>query len=343
MNFVKDTTPPPADGWEGGYSTSRPEFDYPDPSFTGPPEEVPIYDNMHNIDKLQRQQKVIWPEFSWETRMGKKDPKRCFQMFASDISRIGYDNKGRVWSIMCPQQGVCVHGVCLNVEVTVTGQRGWVNEDDRDVSLAADMTVEGKIWFAPGSHDHWFVKAIWSIFDGLGSGQFPFTKEHAIRVSTHMLNKPEHPIFTVRKGLSDRFDAPEFTTHYGDKLWTVGHIDVQIGSVISTGDPEVDRFNQSIVDIFNMGSGNMLQKDNTLTWNVWFTPPEIVDQEEWAEHAETWRESMDVDHSHTSTPAKYADETLFKPRINYFKLAAELYEMFSAVRDDVAQENEDDD
>ena len=40
--------------------------------------------NMDNIDKLQRQQGVEWPEFSWETEKGQADPKRCFQMFARE-------------------------------------------------------------------------------------------------------------------------------------------------------------------------------------------------------------------------------------------------------------------
>lgn len=85
--------------------------------------------NMDNIDKLQRQQKVLWPEFSWQSEPAQADKKRCFQMFAPDISRIGYTNEGRVYSIICPQQGIRIKDIlCLNVEVTVTGQRGWVDQ-----------------------------------------------------------------------------------------------------------------------------------------------------------------------------------------------------------------------
>jgi hypothetical protein len=60
---------------------------------------------MANIDKLQRQQDVKWPEFNCETRKGEADTKRSFQMFATDISRLGYTDKGRIFSIICPQQG----------------------------------------------------------------------------------------------------------------------------------------------------------------------------------------------------------------------------------------------
>ena len=67
---------------------------------------LPILGNMANIDKLQRQQKVCWPEFSWQT-VPDQERSRCFQMFSPDISRVGYTDKGRVYSIICPQQGVC--------------------------------------------------------------------------------------------------------------------------------------------------------------------------------------------------------------------------------------------
>ena len=54
--------------------------------------------------------------------------------------RIGYTNTGRVFSIMCPQQGITLRLLgTLNVEVTVTGTRGWVNENNR--KLAADIGV----------------------------------------------------------------------------------------------------------------------------------------------------------------------------------------------------------
>jgi hypothetical protein len=66
-----------------------------------------MLNNVANIDLLQRQWPVEWPEFSWETQKGQPDPKRCFQMFAPYISRLGYTDKGRVYSIICPQQG-CV-------------------------------------------------------------------------------------------------------------------------------------------------------------------------------------------------------------------------------------------
>ena len=90
------TSVPP--GWIGGFAAPNPAFAYPDPDL----DSLPMLDNMANIDQLDRQQAVLWPEFSWETVPG--DPaSRCFQMFAPDISRIGYTDAGRVYSRPWPQ------------------------------------------------------------------------------------------------------------------------------------------------------------------------------------------------------------------------------------------------
>ena len=164
---IQSQVPP---GWIGGFAESDPKFAYPDPDLS----DLPMCDNMKNIDHIQRQQKVLWPEFSWETTKGTPD-SRCFQMFARDISRLGYDDRGRVWSIICPQQGVVFPStVTLNVEVTVTGQRGWANEINRE--LAGDMTVTGKIWFSPSANQNPIVKLMWDYFKGKTAPPFPRTK-----------------------------------------------------------------------------------------------------------------------------------------------------------------------
>ena len=76
---------------------------------------------MANIDKLTRMQQVKWPEFSWEMVPGNPST-RTFTTFATYISRLGYDNEGRVWSIICPQMGFGTAVGDMNTEVTVTGE-----------------------------------------------------------------------------------------------------------------------------------------------------------------------------------------------------------------------------
>ena len=296
----------PAPGWVGGFAESNPAFTQDPPNLTS----LPMLDNLANIDKLQRQQAVKWPEFSWLT-VPKKPKSRCYQMFAPDISRLGYTNEGRVYSIICPQQGIVSPSVgSLNVEVTVTGQRGWANETNRE--LAGDMSVEAKIWFAPSAHQNPLVKKLWNKFAN-SDLPFPSKKEHAIRVLTHKVNDRKQPIFPLNSGETKEFDVPDFARHT-DEAWTVGNLSVQIGRIAPSGSLKVNIFNRIIVGIFNKHAGNMLKKNNILTWNVWFTPPGIVDQEEWAEHAEKWRESIQADHGSPDgegTEARYFDGTPF--------------------------------
>lgn len=184
--------------WIGGFEETNKAFSYPDPDLTS----LPLLGNMDNIDKLQRQQKVLWPEFSWETQKGMPDPKRCFQMFAPDISRLGYNDEGRVYSIICPQQGLWVKDIgCLNVEVTVTGQRGWANEDTKE--MAADMTVEGKIWFSPSATQKPLIKLLWKMFEESGL-PFPCNKANAIVVNTYDPGNPEQKKLSTSYGSNEK-------------------------------------------------------------------------------------------------------------------------------------------
>lgn len=235
-------------GWVGGFAQSNPAFAYPDPDLAS----LPLLGNMDNIDLLQRQQAVLWPEFSWLTVPG--DPaSRAFQMFAPDISRVGYTDDGRIYSIICPQQGVVSPSFgALNVEVSVTGQRGWVDETTR--TLAADMTVEAKVWFTPSAKQSPVVRLLWTLFADNGL-LFPADKARAIRVSTHRSGMAAEPVFPVRAGEGTAFESPAFARH-----------------------------------------------------------PAIVDQQEWREHAEKWRESIDADHGSPDGPGtspRYFDGTPF--------------------------------
>lgn len=293
-------------GWVGGFAQSNPKFAYPNPDLSS----LPLLDNMANIDLLQRQQKVCWPEFSWETVLG--DPKsRAFQMFSPDISRLGYTDKGRVYSIICPQQGVFhPHFGSLNIEVTVTGQRGWADETTKLV--AADLTVMGQIWFSPAAHQNSLVKLLWTLFAANGL-PFPSSKANSIKVTLFNSQNSTRSILPGRSGETSRFKSPAFARHT-DTAWAVANLEVGIGPIVKTGQSIVDEFNQLVMDAFNVASGNLLTPGNILTWNVWFNQPELVDQQEWRDHAERWRKSIDEGHGSPtgpSTPPRYFDGTPF--------------------------------
>lgn len=311
--MTSDQNPTIPAGWVGGFAASEPEFAYPNPDLSC----LEICDNLDNIDLLQRQQKVIWPEFSWATRQDKPDEKRCYQMFAPDISRIGYTDTGKVYSIICPQQGMTSPALgSMNVEVTVTGTRGWVDETNK--TLAADMSVEGKIWFSPSAMQKPKVKKLWDRFAN-SKLPFPSDKASAIRVRTHLPADRNQVLFPLKTGESDSFPIPDFARH--PEAWTVGNLSVQIGEIFPTGNIIVDKFNQLILGIFNTASGNMLKFGNILTWNVWFTPPELVDTEEWKDHAEVWRKSINADHGSPEgegSDPRYYDGTVFKPARDLF-------------------------
>ena len=299
----KNSLPP----WIGGFAQSKPAFAYPDPNLSS----LDLLDNMANIDLLTRQQAVLWPEFSWLSKPG-DDKSRCFQMFAPDISRLGYTDEGRIYSIICPQQGTYSPSFgTLNVEVTVTGQRGWVDETDRN--FAADLTVEGKIWFGPSAHENPLVALMRQALAHTGE-PFPLTKEHAIRVRTSKVGDPGEAVFSLRNGETDRFKSPEFAKH--PEAWDVGHIDVQIGEIVRTGHEIVDDFNALVMEAFNLGAGNMLAEGSVLSWNVWLNAPETVETSEWRDHAERWRKSIDADHGSPDGPGTtpvYFDRSPFHP------------------------------
>jgi hypothetical protein len=303
----------PAPGWVGGFSASNPAFAYPDPDLSS----LPMLDNMANIPLLQRQLDVLWPEFSWETVIG--DPSsRCFQMFAPDISRAGYDDAGRVYAIICPQQGAWSPTLGdLNIEVTVTGQRGWVNESatklDEDL-VAADMTVTGKIWFGPAAKDKLLYKILELILEH-EKLPFPLDKANAIQVTLHQVGDAAQPIISIRSGVNDGFQNPAFAKHE-DEAWAVANVAVEIGPIMPRHNAMVDDFNAMIMDIFNLASGNLLQPGNVLTWNVWLDAPTIVDRAEWKAHAEKWRHSIDTGHTPPDGPGtqpRYYDGTAFQP------------------------------
>lgn len=244
MKITPNKTPVP--GWVGGFIEVHPEMNYPKPDLSS----LDLTDNMDNISKITRQQRVLWPEFTWETQKDEADPKRCFQMFAPDISRIGYDDAGQTWSIICPQQGTYVPGFgTLNVEVTVTGQRGWVNESNK--ALAADISVKPKIWLSPSALQSPAAKLLWAIFNYKGL-DFPSEKSRAIELNTFLTTREENPTINLREGLFLGENNPSFTDH-SEEAWNHAQLAVEIGSIDVNSNQIVAEFNERVMALFNLG------------------------------------------------------------------------------------------
>jgi len=295
-------------GWKGGYAKSNTKFAYPvqQPDLSS----IPVTTNLENVGKITRQMKAEWPEFSWQAVQGDESTRR-FQKFATNISRYGYDDEGRLLALICPQQGAAVGKLGeLNVEITVTGVRGWVEEKER--SIAAQLGVMGQIWFSDQDKNPFF-QAFYHLFDK--DIDFPLSKSESIMVKTREQGNPYQPLFRNEDGLSKHYRVPEFAQHW-DEAYTVTNLSVQINTILKRKPSDegkildkvvddidhgatsnvVDDFNQLVVDLFNLGSENMLQKDNVLSWNIWVADPEHCKPTEWRDHAAKWRESLDVAH-----------------------------------------------
>ncbi|MFK7750635.1 MAG: hypothetical protein AB8B65_19750 [Kordia sp.] len=307
----------PAKGWKGGFIEKHPELQYKDG--VADLTSLPLTDNLDNVEKIKRQQRVLWPEFTWLTKHGEPD-SRCFQMFAPDVSRAGYDNTGQNWAVICPQQGTYIPGFgTINVEVTVAQQRGWVNESDK--TLAIDMIIKPKIWFSRDANQSALGKIIWGAFELANIfHHLPVSKDQAIKLDTSStikmpgVDNPE--VIFVRDKLytpNGLDNLPAFTLH-NNVAWNYANVEVVIGEVVKTGDDFVDEFNQLVMNLFNLGSGNLLEVDSTLAWNVWVDAPTKVNQTEWRNHADYWRRSIDVNHCSpdgNGSPVRYANGTEF--------------------------------
>lgn len=119
----------------------------------------------------------------------------------------------------------------------------------------------------------------------------------------------------MRSGVSKDFPNPDFALH-ADEAWAVANVAVEIGPILKHGIPLVDDFNQLVMDVFNLASGHLLTPGNVLTWNVWVDAPTLVDQAEWAAHAEYWRKSIDTGHGSPDgegTSPRYFNGEPFEP------------------------------
>lgn len=305
VNYTNPMTPVEVpDGWVGGFENSNPLFPYPTVDLSS----LPVTGNMENIDKLTRMQKVRWPEFSWQMVPGTAST-RIFVTLSTHVSRLGYDNAGRVWSIICPQLGTKTDVANFNLEVTVTGVRGWTNEPGRITGV--QMSVVVKLWFTPPTGNSVLSRAFRFLLGLLGSfTELPLTKQKAIVVDVNDPGNPNEPLFRLGQGLDPAYNAPWFKVHWNDGAYATTWLAAQVGPVIhpSSTPQMIQDFNELIVALFNFKSGNMVKNGNTLSWNIWFQPPQLVNQTEWQEHAEFWRDSLNFN---GTTPGDEADPNFY--------------------------------
>ena len=108
------------EGFVGGYMESLPG-PVGDKNISG----EPMLNNTNNYDKVTRQMRIGFPEFSWKMN---GTGERVFRMLSTDVSRIGYDNTGRVYNFICPTFGTPTPLGPLHIEVTVAGVRAFLTD-----------------------------------------------------------------------------------------------------------------------------------------------------------------------------------------------------------------------
>ena len=295
--------------YEGGFKDTKPEYAY---SVTKPDlSDLPITKNLDNIDKITRMQRIIFPQFSWQAEPG-DESTRIYQLFAQDISRIGYDDEGRIWSIVCPQRFIDAGPLGTGIlEVTVTGVRGWVDEETN--CAYADMGVEGVVWLEPNGNP-----LISALEDVLDEAHFPLSKANAIRVRGHTPGQPWNEFWPMTNGTDPVFFHPQRCQHWED-AFSVYNLQVEIGDYIETGIEIVDDFNKMTIELVNNRMGNIIGKGQKVAWNVWPAEPEDVDEAEWRDHAEKWLHSIMVEHEYPDgqdeeNPIQYFDGSPYVPK-----------------------------
>lgn len=55
---------------------------------------------------------------------------------------------------------------------------------------------------------------------------------------------------------------------YNQLAAQVVYVSVEIGQLVSTSHAVAERFNQLVMEVFNLDSDNLLQYQNVLSWNV---------------------------------------------------------------------------
>jgi len=279
--------------------------------------------NTMNHNLITRQMKALWPEFSWPSngRAGVPEEVRIHQRFATDISRIGYDDTGKIYNIICPQTGGSTPLGVLCAEVRVDEVRGFVDEEaivdpSRGDWVNADVKVTGHVWFENSDivNPNPLMSTLIEIAHSVGLRSLPFSKETAIKLPTYNGRGANRE--GERQGVSNRylrlvpgynptFTPPSFTLHENTdseagQAVAACYLVARIGEIDTTGLTEGGAaVHQFILNLFNTARGNMLKPGNDLCWNVNLDGPESVDLEEYENHNTFWRRSLGDVHSHS--------------------------------------------
>ena len=269
--------------------------------------------NTTNFDRITRQMKVFWPEFNWSNKGDNMYPRwdgtprqiknniRIHKMFAKDISRVAYDDTGKIYNIICPQVGSVIQNVGIfNLEVTVTEVKGWIDETELDKVdgkwIDGYIVVKGKVWI---SHPHKSLKFIMDACESIGM-DFPSSKSNAIVINTYdpVTNKKE---LRITPGYSPYIgEIPDFTKHelvnnqpIREQARNVCYLTAMAHEFEKGHSISYNNICQIIMELYWLGSNNVMKPGSGLTWNINAAGPFPVDINEYTEHNSYWRKSLE--------------------------------------------------
>ena len=304
LNVRKDNgwldLPPPVDqslpippGFRGGGEAymSRPKSKRSeiDISYTGGLiddrlENMKLYGNHERDEQGTRMARGWWPEFRWNITDSNVDYSydMVYQRFDQDITRLLYNDKGEILSLICPQIGNCVDYLgCLKSEVTITHIKGWINEKEKK----AHGYLKGvlAVWI-----DKYDIDAppqlIQLIKKYYPKDILPFSKKNAIII----------PWYNTDGGELTEFHENIPDPYLHKDAWMSISIAAYVGEVKKTGNNNIDMINNIIVNIINLGTGNRGSKGNLLRWDFYLTKPELVNKQEYMDHVEKFKVSYQI-------------------------------------------------
>jgi len=270
--FIDKTPPSGFNG--GGWYGYESEFNTPEYN------SIPLRTNHDRDREGTRMMRGWWPEFNWLEYPNTNDKSKIYMRADQDITRLLYNNRGEILSVICPQFGFCVPGLgCVRIEVTVTHVKGWINEKSK--KCRGHIRFMGQVWIDDYSNESDLIKYITKNY----KGNLPFSKKNSIKISGFNNKELTDPLIE----LQDMNDI--IPNLHPEAYIVIGFKNLYIGPIINTKDKYIDNL---IMDIANISSNNMLVKNNIMSWQVYGTPPELVNMDEYLKHVKELKHSIEL-------------------------------------------------
>lgn len=271
--FIDKKIPPGFIGGGYGYNSEFNTFEY---------NNIPLRGNHDRDNEGTRMMRGWWPEFNWFEYPGTKYKNKVYKRADQDITRILYNNRGEILSIICPQFGMCIsHLGCLRIEVTVTHVKGWINENNK--KCRGNIKVVVQVWIDNFSKENppGLIKYITDNY----KGNLPFNKKNAIQIKCYANKENTNELIELQ-------DMNNIIPNlHPEANMIVGFKELYVGPI---SNDENYLINKLIIDSASIAESNFFKKNNIISWTVYFTHPELVNMNEYLKHVKELKHSIEV-------------------------------------------------